>query len=94
MGNNSSSSVSLSSSSLSGSSPDSLSSDSSSSYSDEGKVKEVLDVINNPGRDEVNVAKLLVNMETGPHFGTGNGKMDESDDDVSIITHEPMILNL
>ena len=79
MGDDFSSSGSLSSSSSSGLSSDSLSSDSSSSYSDEGKVKEVLEVINQPGRD------------TGPHLGTGTDKMDESNDDVSVITHEPIL---
>ena len=80
MGDDSSSSDSSSSSSSSGSSSDSLSSDSSSSYSNERKVKEVLEVINQPGRD------------MGPCLGTGTSKMDESDDgDVSIITHEPIL---
>ena len=85
-GDDSSSSGSSSSSSSSG-----LSSDSSSSYSDEGKMKEVPEVINQLGRDEVNMAKSLVNLEMGPHLGTGTSKMDESDDDVSIITHKPIL---
>ena len=78
MGDNSSSSGSSSSSSSSGSSSDSPSSD-SSSYSDERKVKEVPEVINQPGRD------------MDPCLGTGISEMNESNDDVSIVTYKPFL---
>ena len=73
------------------SSSDSSNSDSSGSDSDEDEAEVVGVVPNQPAMEEANAAELSLSLEQGA--GTGTGDTVESDDERSVVTHEP-IFNL
>jgi hypothetical protein len=79
------SSSSSGSSSSDSSSSDSSSSESSSSDSDEDEPKEVGRVASLPAVDEAIAAESLTALA-----GTETGDMADSDDEVSVVTHEPI----